>query len=255
MNEPPAAATAVPLRYSIVIPFYDEAGNAGTLIDEIGRALRGLAGYEIIAVDDASRDGTVAELEQALIASGQAGRVLVHPCNRGQSAALCTGLDAARGEWVITLDGDGQNDPADIPVLIRRVESDTEPPGLICGHRRRRRDDTLRRLSSLVANGIRARLLGDETPDTGCGLKIMDRRLAQRLPRFDHMHRFLPALFRREGAQVISLAVNHRPRLQGVSKYGVWNRLWVGIVDLGGVMWLNRRSLRATAIEEKIHDR
>ncbi len=255
MNESPVAPTSASIRYSVVIPFYDEAGNAGALIREIGEALRDHADYEIIAVDDASIDGTVAELRQALAASSQPGSVLVHARNRGQSAALCTGIDAASGDWIVTLDGDGQNDPADIPTLIRHLQNSAPPPALICGHRWRRQDDTLRRLSSLLANGIRARLLGDETPDTGCGLKLMDRRVVLQLPRFDHMHRFLPALFRRAGAHVISLPVNHRPRLRGRSKYGVWNRLWVGIVDLIGVMWLNRRAFRPSAIEEHRHGR
>lgn len=254
MNETSVAASAVPVRYSLVIPFYDEAGNAGVLIHEIAAAMRGQPAYEIVAVDDASRDSTVPEIAAALRATGQRGRVLVHGRNRGQSAALCTGIDAASGEWVVTLDGDGQNDPADIPALIARIEASSTPPGLICGHRRQRRDDALRRLSSRVANAVRATLLGDDTPDTGCGLKIMNRQLALRLPRFDHMHRFLPALMRREGAAIVSQEVHHRPRLRGQSKYGVWNRLWVGIVDLAGVMWLNRRAFRAAVVEETRHE-
>ena len=190
---------------------------------------------------------------KTLVATAQSGRVLIHGRKRGQSAALCTGFDAARGDWIITMDGDGQNDPADIPILLRGLDCDN-PPALVCGHRRHREDDWLRRLSSRIANRVRATLLGDDTPDTGCGLKLMDRRIAQQLPRFDHMHRFFPALFRRYGSKIVSVPVNHRARVHGSSNYGVWNRLWVGIIDLGGVMWLQRRAFPPSAIEEIRHD-
>jgi dolichol-phosphate mannosyltransferase len=155
---------------------------------------------------------------------------------------------------VVTLDGDGQNDPADIPELLQRwqAESLAAPGGqplLLAGWRQQRRDHGLRRLSSRMANGFRASMLGDGTPDTGCGLKMFERELFLRLPHFDHMHRFLPALVLREGGRVISVPVNHRPRLRGRSHYGVWNRLWVGLVDVLGVMWLRRR-IRLSPVEE-----
>ena len=240
-----------PLRYSVVVPFFNEEANVASLIDEITGVMAPLGDYEVVAVDDCSTDGTRARLLEC--AADLRVRVVTHARNRGQSAALCTGIDAARGVWIITLDGDGQNDPLDIP-LLREVEGDY-PPLLICGHRQQRRDNVLRLLSSRIANGVRSRMLGDDTPDTGCGLKIMQRATFLKLPRFDHMHRFLPALMRREGAGIRSVAVSHRPRLYGQSKYGVWNRLWVGIVDLFGVMWLKRRALRIAPVEELHHER
>ncbi|MEQ8662655.1 MAG: glycosyltransferase family 2 protein [Gammaproteobacteria bacterium] len=228
---------------SVVVPFYDEQDNVDPLIAEIVTAM-GASAYEIVAVDDGSRDGTGARLAHLAARLPQL-RVVRHARNRGQSAALCSGADAARGDWLATVDGHGQNEPADIPPLVARARQEPAQPALLCGHRRRRRDSVLRRLSSRIANGVRARLLGDATPDTGCGLKLMRRRAFLRLPRFDHMHRFLPALVLRDGGVVESVPVAHRPRLHGRSKYGVWNRLGVGVVDLAGVMWLQRRALRA----------
>jgi dolichol-phosphate mannosyltransferase len=170
-------------------------------------------------------------------------RVLRHGRSCGQSAALRSGIRAARGKWIATLDGDGQNDPADLPALLRAGrEQGLGERWLIAGWRAKRQDSWLRKLSSKVANGVRRRLLRDATPDTGCGLKLFPRALFLELPYFDHMHRFLPALVLRAGGRVESVPVNHRPRHQGTSKYGVHNRLWVGIVDLFGVMWLQRRA-------------
>ncbi len=237
---------------SVVVPFYDEADNVIALIDEIVAAM-GTRAYEIVAVDDCSRDETFARLEQAARRYPQL-QVVRHAVNRGQSAALCSGADRARGEWLATLDGDGQNDPADVPRLLARVTDTPACPDMLCGHRTTRRDDFLRRLSSRVANGVRARLLGDATPDTGCGLKLIRRRIFMALPRFDHMHRFLPALVLRDGGVVESVAVAHRPRLHGKSKYGMWNRLGVGIVDLAGVMWLKRRAFRAPSARNRRDD-
>jgi dolichol-phosphate mannosyltransferase len=150
---------------------------------------------------------------------------------------------AARGPWIATLDGDGQNDPADIPKLIAERDSPANRGvQLFMGNRKASRKDTaFRKLQSSIANGVRSSLLGDGTPDTGCGIKLFSREVFMELPRFDHMHRFLPALFLRQGARVISVPVSHRPRLRGTSKYGMLNRLWVGIVDICGVMWLRRR--------------
>jgi dolichol-phosphate mannosyltransferase len=153
---------------------------------------------------------------------------------------VLTGVRAARGIWIATLDGDGQNDPADIPALLAQARA-AGPLTLIAGHRVTRRDTRTKRLASRMANGIRARLLGDATPDTGCGLKVFRREDFLRLPHFDHMHRYLPALFIREGGGVVSVPVNHRPRTRGRSKYGTLDRLWVGIFDLAGVYWLQRR--------------
>ena len=192
--------------------------------------------HEIVYVDDGSDDGTWA----ALRAIAPAITLRRHRVGCGQSAAIVTGVRAARGHWIATLDGDGQNDPADIPALLARAESEAGLV-LIAGHRTRRQDNRVKRLSSRAANRIRARLLGDHTPDTGCGLKIFTRQAFLELPAFDHMHRYLPALIIRDGGRVISVPVGHRPRLRGASKYGTWDRLWVGIFDLAGVAWLQRR--------------
>ena len=246
------ASAASSLRYSVVVPFFNEEANVAPLVAEIIAVMAALGDYEVVAVDDCSSDGTRTRLLEC--AAHDRVRVIAHGRRRGQSAALYSGIEAACGSWIITLDGDGQNDPSDIPRLLREVTGE-HPPLLICGHRRQRRDSALRRLSSRIANGVRSRLLGDATPDTGCGLKVVQRAAFLKLPRFDHMHRFLPALMRRDGATVLSVAVSHRPRLHGQSNYGVWNRLWVGIVDLCGVMWLKRRAFAASPIEELRHDR
>ena len=244
-------STPAVVLYSVVVPFYNEQDNVAPLLGEITTVMASLGSYEIVAVDDCSSDATRARLLATAVDPRV--RVLSHGRNRGQSAALCSGVDAARGTWVITLDGDGQNDPRDIPRLLREIEG-TQPPLLICGHRQKRRDSGLRLLSSRIANGVRSRMLGDDTPDTGCGLKLIERAAFMKLPRFDHMHRFLPALIRRDGGGIRSVPVSHRARIHGQSKYGVWNRLWVGIVDLFGVMWLKRRAFRAALIEERHHE-
>jgi dolichol-phosphate mannosyltransferase len=163
-----------------------------------------------------------------------------------------SGVRAARAQWIATLDGDGQNDPADLPRLIAaRGDAANEGVMLFMGNRVTRRDTWLRRLSSRIANGVRAGLLGDGTPDTGCGIKLFHRETFLSLPAFDHMHRFLPALFQRAGSRVVSVPVNHRERTRGRSKYGVHNRLWVGIVDLFGVMWLKARSRPGVRVVEE----
>ncbi len=229
---------------SVVIPVKNEAGNIAPLVDEIVAALDEKAVYEIVYVDDGSDDATLAELRRLQARLAQL-RVVRHATSCGQSAAIRSGVKAAQGSWIATLDGDGQNDPADIPALwqIARA-SPAAPPLLIAGHRIRRQDSWMKRRVSLVANAVRRRLLHDDTPDTGCGLKLFPRALFLDLPYFDHMHRFLPALVLREGGVVRSLPVNHRPRQRGTSKYGVLDRLWVGIIDLLGVLWLRRRHAR-----------
>ena len=235
------------MELSVVIPVYNEQDNVQPLLEEVCTALDGRLDYEVIFVDDGSSDATRERLV-ALRREHPRLRVLGHAGNYGQSAALLSGLRAARAPWVATLDGDGQNDPADIPALYDMACAG-DGLWLVTGWRTRRRDGWLKRLSSRVANAVRGRLLGDLTPDTGCGLKLLRREACLQLPRFDHMHRFLPALVLRDGGGVRSVPVNHRPRRHGTSKYGLHNRLWVGIVDLAGVMWLRRRSLRPRVSE------
>lgn len=238
----PSAAPDYAGRVSVVVPVKNEADNILPLVEEIHAALDGRADFELIYVDDGSTDPTPQRLAEAGARFPRL-RVLRHRRSCGQSTALATAVRAARHPWIATLDGDCQNDPADIPALLAAVSPGQRTPGLelVAGWRNKRHDSGLRRLSSRIANGVRAAALGDRTPDTGCGLKVFARDTFLRLPFFDHLHRFLPALFLREGAQVVSVPVNHRPRTQGRSKYGVHNRLWVGIVDLLGVMWLQRR--------------
>ena len=230
---------------SVVVPVHDESRNVVPLLDEIAAALTGRARFEAVFVDDCSGDDT------ASVLAGYARThpwlvVVLHRNNCGQSTAVRTGVRAARGPVIATLDGDGQNDPADIPALLARWrelrQQGVQQPVLIAGWRAERRDTWLRRLSSRVANRVRARLLGDATPDSGCGLKLFAREDFLALPYFDHMHRFLPALVRRAGGMVESVQVAHRPREHGRSHYGIHNRLWVGLVDLLGVMWLQRRA-------------
>ncbi|MFN3883773.1 MAG: glycosyltransferase family 2 protein [Rhodocyclaceae bacterium] len=232
-------------RLSVVVPVRNEAENIEPLVREIVAALAGRTEFEIVYVDDGSTDATPQALAR-LKAAFPMLRVITHRRSCGQSQALATGILHARYEWIATLDGDGQNDPADIPALLA-VLADPEQPAnleLIAGWRKNRQDDWLRRLSSRIANAVRSRFLGDATPDTGCGLKLFARATFLELPHFDHMHRFLPALVQRNGGAVVSVPVNHRPRVRGQSKYGVHDRLWVGIVDLFGVAWLQRRVRR-----------
>ena len=232
---------------SVVVPVRNEGPNIRPPILEIRSALSGVV-HEIIYVDDGSTDETAQALRSA--ATEWPGVLLPHRHRSGcgQSAAIVTGVRAARGEWIATLDGDGQNDPADIPTLLSRAQHDNDSgPLLVAGHRTRRRDTWVKRQSSRVANAVRAGLLHDATPDTGCGLKLFRRAAFLELPHFDHMHRYLPALFIRAGGRVVSVPVNHRPRTRGRSKYGTLDRLWVGLFDLVGVFWLQRRWKRPQA--------
>jgi dolichol-phosphate mannosyltransferase len=233
---------------SVVVPVHNEALNVPPLLAEIEAALAPraaeLGAFDAIVVDDLSSDDTLAVL-RAQARTRPWLTVVAHRNNCGQSAALLTGVRAAKGPLIATLDGDGQNDPADIPALARRwreLQGQGAGPVLIAGWRNKRQDTALRKLSSRIANGVRSRLLGDATPDTGCGLKVFARDDFLALPWFDHLHRFMPALFRRAGGRTESVPVAHRPRTMGRSHYGVHNRLWVGLVDLCGVMWLQRRA-------------
>jgi dolichol-phosphate mannosyltransferase len=239
------------VEISVVVPVCNESENVEPLVREIHAALNSRA-YEMVFVDDGSTDDT-ADILKRLKQEFPTLRVLRHSFRSGQSAAVASGVRAARGQWVATLDGDGQNDPADIPKLIaERDLPANRGVQLFMGNRKAsRKDSAFRRLQSNIANSVRSGLLGDGTPDTGCGIKLFARELFLELPRFDHMHRFLPALFQRHGARVISVPVSHRPRLRGTSKYGMLNRLWVGIVDICGVMWLRRRYKPGLLVREE----
>ena len=235
-------------QLSVVVPVFNEQDNVGPLLREIVAALRGRVEFEAVFVDDDSKDGTLAAL-QALKAEAPELRVLHHVKQSGQSTAIRTGVKHARGAWIATLDGDGQNDPADIPKLLEARESADRGIRLFAGWRVNRRDSGSKRWASKWANAIRARMLRDETPDTGCGIKLFEREAFLDLPYFDHMHRYLPALMQRAGWKTVSVPVNHRPRSTGVSKYNNLNRALVGLRDLRGVSWLIVRSKR-TGVEE-----
>ena len=244
-------APAPGLDVSVVIPVCNEQDNVLPLAREIHAALEGRYRYETIFVDDGSTDGTAEAVRAARRDGMPEIRLIRHSVRSGQSAAVATGVREARAPWIATLDGDGQNDPADIPNLLDAARTAASPRlRLVMGNRTTRRDTWLRRLSSRVANGVRGWMLKDGTPDTGCGIKVFDRAVFVDMPRFNHMHRFMPALYQREGYEVVSVPVNHRERTRGKSKYGLHNRLWVGIVDLFGVMWLIRRASPRIRIEE-----
>lgn len=234
---------------SVVVPVHNEAGNVGALMREIAVELRRRITFEILVVDDASRDGTD-EVLVAARADVPELRILTHSRKAGQSTAVLSGVRAARARWIVTLDGDGQNDPADIQKLLEVKDQLPKFVRLIAGVRTTRRDGFAKRMASKIANRVRSHLLRDFTPDSGCGLKMFERSTFLELPYFDHMHRFLPALIRRIGGEVMHVPVNHRPRTAGVSKYGTLDRLWVGIADLRGVAWLIRR-YRPTTVTER----
>ncbi len=246
------APPAPDLDLSVIVPVRNEAPNIAGLVDEITAALDAVARFEIVYVDDGSDDATPLELARARRAEPRL-RVVHHRRPGGQSAAIRSGILSARAPVVATLDGDGQNDPAELPQLLDAftAEAGWPPLGLVGGDRSKsRRDRWIKRQASRVANLVRGRVLGDRTRDTGCGLKVMRRDAYLLLPYFDHQHRFLAALFLREGFAVRSVPVGHRPRTKGRSKYGVVDRLAVGIVDLLGVAWLRRRRRPVIAIED-----
>lgn len=239
-----------PVGVSVVVPVKDEAGNVVPLAREIAAALAQEAAYEIIFVDDGSRDTTSSELMS--LRPGLALRILAHSRNLGQSRALRTGVRAARAGLVVTLDGDGQNDPSDIPKLLAAFRELGANPriGMVAGERVQRKDSLGKRVASALANRIRRALIGDTAKDTGCSLKVFWREAYLALPYFDHMHRYLIALMLREGYEVRFVQVGHRPRRAGRSKYGVLDRLLVGVADVMGVMWLKRRSRGQAEIKE-----
>jgi dolichol-phosphate mannosyltransferase len=240
-------------QLSVVVPVFNEQDNVAPLVGEIVAALRGRApaeggDFEIVYVDDHSTDATFDTLRR-LKADVPELRVLRHVTNSGQSTAIRTGVKAARGAWIATLDGDGQNDPADIPKLLAQRTRSAPEVKLFAGWRVNRQDSGSKRWASKLANAIRTRMLRDATPDTGCGTKLFEREAFLDLPFFNHMHRYLPALMQRAGWRTESVPVNHRARSTGVSKYNNLGRAMVGIADLRGVAWLIRRG-KVTRVEE-----
>ncbi|BAP42239.1 glycosyl transferase family protein [Pseudomonas sp. StFLB209] len=242
-----------PIFLSVVIPAKNEAENLPTLLKEVSAALVG-EHYEILVVDDGSTDNTLQVLK-ALKESGlNELRILRHEQSLGQSTSIYHAALAAEGNWLATLDGDGQNDPADIPgmlSLVRAHQGRSDSIHLVAGHRVNRRDTASKRWASRFANGLRSRLLKDATPDTGCGLKLIERAAFLRLPYFDHMHRFIPALIQRHNGRMVVHPVNHRYRQAGVSKYGNLDRALVGVLDLLGVWWLIRRTRLNVSAQEQ----
>jgi dolichol-phosphate mannosyltransferase len=246
-----SSSDPVPVKVSIVVPVRNEAENVAPLIGEIAAALDSRWAYEIIYVDDGSTDATSQRLA-ALMKQRENLRRIRHAASSGQSAAVRTGVRAARGEIVATLDGDGQNDPAFLPDLIMAIENGGDRVGLAAGQRVGRKDTGFKKMQSRIANAVRNAILRDGTRDTGCGLKAFRRDVFLSLPYFDGLHRFLPALVRREGYEIAYVDVSDRPRRSGVSNYGFFDRLWIGIMDLAGVWWLiHRKRSTPVATEEQ----
>jgi glycosyltransferase involved in cell wall biosynthesis len=241
--------SAVTPAVSVVVPVRNEADNVRPLADEIAAALDGRWSFELIYVDDGSNDAT-GEVLAALKAERPYLRQIRHAMSCGQSAAVRSGVMAARAPLVATLDGDGQNDPSFIPALLHAFEHGGARVGLAAGQRVGRRSGAYKKLQSRIANGVRSAILRDGTRDSGCGLKVFRREAFLALPYFDGLHRFLPALFRRDGFTIAYVDVIDRPRHAGKSNYGLWDRLWVGILDLFGVWWLVRRRKRVPQVSE-----
>jgi glycosyltransferase involved in cell wall biosynthesis len=252
MNNIEQGQGAAAPRLSVVVPVRNEAGNVAPLVAEIEKAASRLGTFEIIYVDDGSNDGTGEELRR-LTEDRSWLRCIRHAGSCGQSAAIRSGVRAARAPLVVTLDGDGQNDPTFIPAFVEAFERAGAGCGLVQGQRVGRKATGFKKFQSRVANGVRKSILKDDTRDTGCGFKCFPREVYLALPYFDALHRFMPALVKREGHTLAFVDVVDRPRLSGRSNYGLFDRLWVGIVDLAGVRWLIERRKRLPVANEVKH--
>lgn len=251
MSRNPSATPSPTPELSIVVPVYDEAESLPTLVDEVAAALAGGPSWELLLVDDGSRDDSPAVMARLRAAWPGRVRILRSPVNQGQSSALGAGFRAARAPIVATLDADLQNDPADIPRLLAALDTSPGAPwDMVSGIRAERRDRWQRRVASRVANRVRNAVVGDSVSDVGCSLKVYRRRFLVGLPVFDGLHRFLPALLEVQGARITEIDVRHRPRLHGHSKYTISDRLWRGIYDLFGVRWLRHRFVDLSRVEE-----
>lgn len=240
---------------SVVIPVQNEEENIRLLIDEVRQALDGVLEYELIYVNDGSSDSTL-EILHDVRSAFPILQIISHETGVGQSSAVRTGIIGARSQIIATLDGDGQNDPADIPALYTALLKHEETGVvLVNGYRKNRKDTFIKRISSRLANGIRGWLLDDDTPDTGCGLKVFSREAYLSIPFFDHLHRFLPAMMINGGGRVMSVEVNHRERQLGSSHYGFFDRLWVGVFDILGVIWLKSRTTHPVVIKEGMKEK
>jgi glycosyltransferase involved in cell wall biosynthesis len=245
-TQPPATSGPQAIRTSLIIPVYNEAENLKPLLEEIVQAMRShQEGWEVLFVDDGSQDRSLEVLRELAAAHPQV-RYLSFAANCGQSAALAAGFQEARGEVFVTLDSDLQNDPADIPFMLTAYEQGQD---MVIGRRRGRKDSWVKKLASRIANGIRNRLTNETVSDTGCSLKVLRADMAARLPMFTGMHRFLPTLMKMRGARVLEVPVNHRPRVHGSSKYGVWDRAFSALRDLFAVRWMQARNIRYSVKE------
>jgi len=240
-------------KIGIIVPFYNEEDNVVPLVEEIQQVLDGFVDYEMVLVDDGSTDQTNQRLQDLKKAS-QRIHIVKHKKNAGQSTSILSGVRYSECDWIVTLDGDGQNNPADIPKIIKALSQSEHPVStIVMGHRQKRNDSWVKLMSSRIANNFRKLLLRDDCLDAGCGLKIFSRDFFLSLPHFNHFHRFLPILFKRAGGRVINQPISHRPRMRGESKYGISNRLWVGLVDIIGVLWLLRRPCQVEAEYDASH--
>ena len=235
---------------SIVIPIHNEENNIAKLLEEVVTAVQNVYSFEVLFVDDGSNDSSLQILKK-LTSKYKFLRIIHHKIRSGQSAALLSGVNFSCGEWIVTLDGDGQNDPKDIITLLnqRNKYNFNQKLFMFVGQRNKRIDSNYKKFQSRIANTIRKSLLNDHTPDTGCGLKLFQRSLFLSFPHFDHMHRFLPALAIIKGASIISIKVSHRKRYSGISHYGMIDRLFAGIYDLFGVLWLKKRLILVEPVE------